>query len=140
MAWRPHRYLIGGELDNTQPRKVTGWMYFHGLPKRVTLDLEGDFHRDIRGASIQSRGYAKQKTNARDAAAYMESFSHHQTGNVGNMTTGLPPFDMEEKLEKISPTESMGNTAIGMRVKKLMGRGLSTINKWGREDSGRIGR
>jgi hypothetical protein len=30
MAWRPSEYLIDGELDNTTPGKVTGWMRFAG--------------------------------------------------------------------------------------------------------------
>ena len=34
MAWRPNRYLLEGELDNTQPGKVTGWMRFAGLTGR----------------------------------------------------------------------------------------------------------
>ncbi len=28
MAWRPTEYLLEGELDNTTPGKVTGWMQF----------------------------------------------------------------------------------------------------------------
>ena len=55
MAWRPTQYLIEGELDNTQPGKVTGWMRFAGLKQLVTFDLSGNFHRDIRGAKIRFR-------------------------------------------------------------------------------------
>jgi hypothetical protein len=50
MAWRPNEYVIEGELDNTQPGRVTGWILFAGLKDKVTFDLQGDFHRDIRGA------------------------------------------------------------------------------------------
>lgn len=39
MAWRPNQYLVEGELDNTQPNKVTGWMQFAGLKEKVTFDL-----------------------------------------------------------------------------------------------------
>jgi len=39
MAWRPTEYLIEGELDNTNPGKVTGWMRFAGLKDKVTFDL-----------------------------------------------------------------------------------------------------
>ena len=55
MAWRPHLYLIDGELSNRVPGKVTGWMrFFLGKrqPLRVVFDLEGDFHEDIRGSDI----------------------------------------------------------------------------------------
>lgn len=93
MAWRLHDYLIGGTLDNTQPRKVKGWMYFLGLLKPITLDLDGDFHRDIRGASIDFSGYATPETDLRKAEKYMQSFSVRQTGAVGDITAGLAPHD-----------------------------------------------
>ncbi len=93
MAWRPDRYLVGGELDNTKPRKVTGWMEFVGLESRVTFDLDGDFHRDIRGAKIEFHGSGGIAANARQAAEYFRQFATHQTGKVGDMTAGLPPHD-----------------------------------------------
>lgn len=55
-AWRPTEYLIEGELDNTTPGKVTGWMRFAGMKDKVTFDLNGNFHRDIRGAKIRLKG------------------------------------------------------------------------------------
>ena len=58
MAWRPTQYLIEGELDNTALGNVTGWMTFAGLNEKVTFDLEGNFHRDIRGAKIHFTGDA----------------------------------------------------------------------------------
>ena len=39
MAWRPTEYLIEGELDNTTPGKVTGWMSFAGMKEKVTFDI-----------------------------------------------------------------------------------------------------
>src|SRR3989442_1231833 len=56
MAWRPYENLIDGELDNRTPGKVTGWIRFfrnEQPPLRVTFDLEGDFHEDIRGTVIR---------------------------------------------------------------------------------------
>ena len=91
MAWRPHQFLQEGELDNTTPGKVTGWMRFAGMKDKVTFDLEGDFHRDIRGARIHLRGNGSQ--DAPEAAGYMKGFAEHQTGNVGDITAGLPPQD-----------------------------------------------
>ena len=41
MAWRPTECFITGELDNTVPNKVTGWMQFAGMNEKVTFDLEG---------------------------------------------------------------------------------------------------
>jgi len=54
MAWRPHEFLIEGELDNSNPGKVTGWMKFVGLDGTVHFDLQGNFRRDIRGAKYNS--------------------------------------------------------------------------------------
>ena len=91
MAWRPTRYLIEGELDNTILGKVTGWMQFAGMDKKVTFDLEGDFHRDIRGAKIHFVGQG-QKTDPA-ATKYMDGLAVHQTGKAGDITAGLPPQD-----------------------------------------------
>ncbi len=93
MAWRPTQYLIEGELDNTHPGKVTGWMSFAGMTEKVTFSLQGDFHRDIRGAKIHLTGDASATDPLDDAAGYMEDFAPQQTGRVGDITAGLPPAD-----------------------------------------------
>ena len=93
MAWRPTQYLIEGELDNTAPGKVTGWMTFAGMKDKVTFDLEGDFHRDIRGAKIHFRGDAYEDRADVDSGGYLEGFASHQTGKAGDITAGLPPQD-----------------------------------------------
>ena len=90
MAWRPSAYLLEGELDNTNPGKVMGWMRFTGMKEKVTFDLEGNFHRDIRGAKIRLRGDGDE---TEEAQRYMDGFSATQTGRVGDMTAGLPPAD-----------------------------------------------
>ncbi len=91
MAWRPTKYLLNGELDNTRPGKVTGWMKFAGMKNKVTFDLKGDCHRDIRRARIRFKGEGEEGDV--EAASYMEGFAQHQTGNVGDITAGLPPHD-----------------------------------------------
>ena len=93
MAWRPNQYLVEGELDNTQLGKVTGWMQFAGLKDKVTFDLEGNFHRDIRGAKIHFQGDAYEGDFPEEASRYMDGFAVRQTGKVGDMTAGLPPHD-----------------------------------------------
>jgi hypothetical protein len=92
MAWRPTQHLLEGELDNTSPGKVTGWMRFAGMNNKVTFDLKGDFHRDIRGAGIRlcSSGAS---ADVAEAARSMQGFAQHQTGKVGDITAGLPPRD-----------------------------------------------
>lgn len=92
MAWRPNEQFIEGILDNTVPGKVTGWLKFAGMKETVTFDLEGNFHRDIRGARIRLRGDG-ESVDAVQAAKYIEGFSTFQKGNVGDMTAGLPPCD-----------------------------------------------
>jgi hypothetical protein len=92
MAWRPNDQFIEGILDNTIQGKVTGWMRFAGVKDKVIFDLEGDFHRDIRGAKVRLRGDG-ESANAEEAARYMEGFARLQKGNVGDMTAGLPPAD-----------------------------------------------
>jgi len=90
MAWRPYDQLVEGELDNTVPGKVTGWLRFVGLDDVVRLDLSGDFHRDIRGTKICLTGCSlDNETNRR----YMENFSTVQTGEAGDITAGRPPQD-----------------------------------------------
>ena len=94
MAWRVSEYLIEGELDNTQPGKVTGWMQFAGIKERVTFALQGDFHRDIRGAKIHFTGDDASETDPpADAESYMDGLALQQTGKVGDITAGLPPQD-----------------------------------------------
>jgi hypothetical protein len=93
MAWRVSAYLIEGELDNTHLGQVTGWMQFAGMKEKMTFDLEGDFHRDIRGAKIRFTGDASEMDPPADAQSEMEGIAVQQTGKVGDITAGLPPVD-----------------------------------------------
>jgi len=93
MAWRPTQYLIEGVLDNTALGRVTGWMKFVGMKDKVTFNLEGNFHRDIRGAKIHFTGDAYEDQADVDPGDYFDGFAQHQTGKVGDMTAGLPPAD-----------------------------------------------
>ena len=95
MAWRPNEQFVEGILDNTVPGKVTGWMKFVGMDKKVVFDLEGNFHRDIRGAKVRLRGDG-ESADATQAAKYMDGFAVLQTGKVGDMTAGRPPADYGE--------------------------------------------
>ena len=90
MAWRPTQYLIEGELDNTRPGSVTGWLLFAGMTGRVHMALKGDFHRDIRGKSVRLCGEGRESPAAQK---YMEGFAGMQLGTVGDMTAGGQPRD-----------------------------------------------
>lgn len=80
-----------GELDNTMPGRVSGWMRFAGLKGKMILDLQGDFHRDIRGAKIRLKGDGDLDNP--EAASYLDGIVLHQTGMAGDITAGLPPKD-----------------------------------------------
>jgi hypothetical protein len=95
MAWRPYENLIEGELDNTTPGKVTGWIRFFRRgkkPLRVTLDLQGDFHEDIRGKMIRlTNPHPSDRHETLDRpASYMDGMAEEQIGEVGDITAGLP--------------------------------------------------
>lgn len=92
MAWRPNEQFIEGILDNTVPGKITGWMEFAGMNERVVFDLEGNFHRDIRGAKVRLRGDG-ETADSEDSGRYMQGFSKLQKGKVGDMTAGREPAD-----------------------------------------------
>ena len=90
MAWRPYDNLIDGVLDNRTPGKVTGWMRFFRngkLPLRVTFDLEGDFHEDIRGTKIRLSN-PEPSDRYEGKGTYMEGFAPVQRGTVGDITSG----------------------------------------------------
>jgi hypothetical protein len=91
MAWRPYENLIDGELDNRTPGKVTGWIRFfrnEQPPLRVTFDLEGDFHEDIRGTVIRLSNPHPSDRNL-DGGTYMDGFNPKQNGTAGDITAGL---------------------------------------------------
>src|SRR5205823_2580759 len=75
--------------------KVTGWMRFYRRGKnlfRVTFDLAGDFHEDIRGKVIRFANPSASDKNAgldRDGT-YMEGFATRQIGTAGDITAGVP--------------------------------------------------
>src|SRR6266700_3828904 len=94
MAHRPYENLIDGELDNRVPGKVTGWIRFFRRGEKalkVVLDLEGDFHEDIRGKVIRLRNPEPSDRNEQldRTGTYMEAFSIKQQGSVGDITAGL---------------------------------------------------
>lgn len=93
MAWRPTHLLIEGELDNTINGKVTGFMKFYGLEEPIKFNLEGNFHRDIRGAKIRFCSDDYMEENENEAKEYMSRFSQEQIGKTGDITGGFPPHD-----------------------------------------------
>ncbi|AQT68725.1 hypothetical protein STSP2_01897 [Anaerohalosphaera lusitana] len=95
MAWRPNEQFIEGVLDNTRQGKITGWMKFAGIEEKVTFDLDGNFHRDIRGSKVLLRGDGEACDRGK-ATSRMQGFSMTQKGKAGDMTAGLQPADYVE--------------------------------------------
>lgn len=103
MAWRPYENLIDGELDNRVPGTVRGWMRFFRSGKRplkVTFDLVGDFHEDIRGKVIRlsNPGPLDRNQDLDRNGTYMKGFASMQRGNVGDITAGLSLGEWTEDL------------------------------------------
>ena len=122
MAWRPYANLIDGELNNSTPGKVTGWMRFfrRGMtPLRVTFDLVGDFLEDIHGKQIQLTNPQPSDENiALDRqGTYMEKFAPVQSGVAGDITAGLPLGTWSEELAQrlMAQNEAVWNE-IGLPV------------------------
>jgi hypothetical protein len=95
MAWRPYENLLEGELDNTTAGKVTGWIRFFRrgkAPLTVRLELQGDFHEDIRGKKIRLTNLRpSDRHEALDRpASYMDGMAVEQMGEAGDITAGLP--------------------------------------------------
>ena len=112
MAWRPYENLIDGELDNRTPGKVTGWMRFFRKgkhPLKVTFDLEGDFHDDIRGTLIRLSNPNPSDRNDElgRSGSYVDGIARLQRGTVGDITAGLPlgPWTEERARELLAQHE-----------------------------------
>lgn len=81
-----NRALINGELDNTTPDTITGWLNFatSAGTTRVDVALNGNFSADIRGTKIRirpDRSRAPRPTLSRLPAKVI--------GEVGEMTAGF---------------------------------------------------
>jgi hypothetical protein len=128
MAWRPYENLIDGELSNRIPGKVTGWMRFfrNGKhPLKVTFDLDGDFHEDIRGTLIRLRNPSPSDRNdglERDGS-YVDGMAPVQRGTVGDITAGLPLGPWTEKLaQKLMAENELAWDELGITGEKREAR------------------
>jgi hypothetical protein len=94
MAFRPTPNLVEGMLDNRTPGSVVGWVDFYRegkKPLHCTLDLDGDFHDDIRGQSLHF--WKDVPTDAgfdgslgRIEPGYIELMNPRQVGKTGDIT------------------------------------------------------
>jgi len=90
MIWRLAEFLIEGELDNSIPNSVTGWMKFIGKKGIITFDLRGNFYKDIQGRKIK---FVNEPWGDRKLARnYLGTFQRYQTGKAGHISAGMPPI------------------------------------------------
>lgn len=93
MAWRIDQHLLRGEIDNRTRGRVTGKLWFLGLPEPVVLDLHGDCAPDLAGCTLSI-------LNSEPLAGLRDGFSSDQRGHVGDITASqrvkVPELPMEE--------------------------------------------
>lgn len=92
MAWRPNEFLKEGELDNTVPGKVTGWMRFAGTRYKIVFELTGDFHTDIKGKKILIKCPDRPDIPTKVCVEYMKGFCIRQVGEAGDITCEEYPY------------------------------------------------
>jgi hypothetical protein len=94
MAFRPTHNLIEGVLDNTTPGRVVGWIDFYregNDPLHCQLDLDGDFHDDIRGRILHiwndhPSDAGVDGSLGRIERGYMDTMRREQAGKAGDIT------------------------------------------------------
>ena len=86
MAWRIDKEIVRGWVDNTEPGKVTGEIFFEGWDKPMRLELEGNCHRDLAGSRCEFKNDSPLLNRRLD-------INPEQIGKVGDMTAGLEPRD-----------------------------------------------
>jgi len=84
-------------------------------PLRVTFDLAGDFHEDIRGTRIRLSNPEPSDRN-HDEGTYMEGFARMQRGTAGDITAGRPLGPWNEALaEKLMTRNELIWNEAGIR-------------------------
>jgi hypothetical protein len=82
VAWRIHKSILKGEIDNRERGRVRGSIWFASREKPVTLDLTGNCLRDLAGCRVHFHNPA-----ASTAAAERTDLAEVQKGRAGEITT-----------------------------------------------------
>jgi hypothetical protein len=139
MAWRPYENLIDGELDNRTPGKVTGWMRFFRTgkhPLKITFDLEGDFHEDIRGTMIRlsNPNPSDRNDELERSGSYADGIARLQRGTVGDITAGLPLGPWTEELaHKLMAQHELAWDELGITGEKREARRQELSDRFRRQ-------
>lgn len=104
MAWRIAKHVIRGVLDNRQKGLVTGSVWLSGKATPVTIELRGNFLRDMAGCLLSFE-------NPNPAAGDMNGMNGMQVGTTGDMTasrkvTVIDELTLDKDGQPIPPPES----------------------------------
>lgn len=107
MAWRIDESVIRGEIDNRTRDRVTGRIWFAGLPQPVELDLTGNAWRDLAGRRLEFLNpVATPKPLTPDEVTHL---ARQQHGAIGDCTASrrvrVPEVSMDELMERYKRRE-----------------------------------
>jgi len=95
VAWRLHKSVKRGELDNRTPGRVTGRVWLVDCEKPLTLELKGNALKDLAGCFIRFSNPTPEKGEAVDLRL-------QQRGVVGDITGSrkvrVPDVPIEEMM------------------------------------------
>jgi hypothetical protein len=83
----------------------------------VTFDLQGNFHRDLRGAKIHLTGEGRELDL--EAVGDMQGFSEVQHGDVGDITAGFPPQDYGSNVYVEWYSEANGRVVLELEPEQI---------------------
>lgn len=93
MAWRIHRSVVRGEIDNRRPGIITGTFWLAGVPEPIELALRGNCLKDLAGCRLTFTNPAPIKCS--------DLLLHPiQDGHAGDMTASrkvrIPQVDNDK--------------------------------------------
>lgn len=96
MAWRIHKSVVRGEIDNREKGRVTGKIWLCGREEPVLLELTGNPWRDLAGQQLR---FVNPKPEP--LPEHYQNFAQEQTGVVGDMTAARKVKVLEIPEEEI---------------------------------------
>ena len=99
MATRLERFLSHGSISNTEPGRITGTLWFVDSEEPITLDLQGNPHRDLAGTVLVFEHANPELFEGQG----VPEIAPLQTGTAGDITASRKLFHHEPIL---SPSDS----------------------------------
>lgn len=126
MAYRIHKEVVSGELDNTVRGQVTGTLSIVGCEYPVKVRLDGNFHRDIAGCRISFRNPFPDS-----ASDFADSLDPLQYGTVGDITASR-----KVRVPEVPIRQFMRMKSAGLQPPEHWGNGLYI--EWFSDRNGRV--